>query len=71
MHARCKTPFAAYSVTQGEAERKLDLLESLREEEALLHVIVADSHGVNVSDPREARLDSAVLLEGLTGDTQR
>lgn len=50
---------------------KCDLLECLREEEALLHVVMADCCGVNVTDPREAGLHSAVLLQGLTGDTRR
>lgn len=47
-----------------------DLLECLREEEALLHVIMAGCCGVNITDPREAGLHSAVLLQGLTGDTR-
>lgn len=71
MHAQWTMPFPAHSATKGEEERKWDLLECLWEEEALLHVIVADCHGVNVSDPREARLYSAVFLKGLTGDTHR
>lgn len=47
-----------------------DLLECLWEEEALLHVVVAGWQGVNVPDPGEARVHSAVLLQGLTGDTE-
>lgn len=53
----------------GDAGREAeDLLERLWEEEALLHVVVADRRGVNVTDAREARLYSAVLLQGLAGD---
>lgn len=42
-----------------------NLLERLREEEALLHVVVAVGQGVNIADPREARLHSAVPLQRL------
>lgn len=52
----------------GAGREAEDLLECLWEEEALLHVVVADRRGVNVADAREARLDSAVLLQGLAGD---
>lgn len=42
-----------------------DLLQSLCEEEALLHVVVGGRGGVNVSDAREASFHPAVLLQGL------
>lgn len=41
------------------------LLERLRQVEALLHVIVAWTLGVNVSDAAVASIDSAVLLQSL------
>lgn len=59
-----KIQFPTSTVTKLEYGE--DLLECLWEEEALLHVIMADRHGVNVTDPRKARLHSAVLLQGLT-----
>lgn len=55
-----------FSVSEGMCgEVTGGLLECLWEEEALLHVVVADSGGINVTDPREAGLHSAVLLQSL------
>lgn len=45
-----------------------DLLESLCEEEALLHVVVGGRGGVNIPDAREASFHPAVLLQGLRED---
>ena len=59
-----KCPFPLYG---RDVEIKLDLLKRLWQEEALLHIIMVDRHGVNITDPREAKLHPAVLLQCLTG----
>lgn len=54
----------------GHGEVAEGLLECLWEKEALLHVVMADSGGVNIADAREAGLHSAMLLQSLTGITR-
>lgn len=43
------------------------LLESLGEEEALLHVVMADHRRVDIPDARESALGATVLLQCLCG----
>lgn len=59
-----------YISERGHGEAAEGLLECLWEEEALLHVVMADSGGINVTDAREARLHSAMLLQRLIGITR-
>lgn len=46
------------------------LLERLWEKEALLHVVMADSGGIYITDAWEAGLHSAMLLQSLSAITR-
>lgn len=63
-----------HPILQGQhiifTEQKIEVLESLCEEEALLHVVVGGGGGVNIPDAREPSFHPAVLLQGL-GEEQR
>lgn len=52
-------------------KQKLDLLERLSQEEALLHVVVGGVGGVDVLHPGETATHPTVLVNGLEGVEER